>query len=149
MLWAQRVSSSVHSICTPTAVCGRLSAARAPAQRFLSCPAFYQGACTPGVQTSPFCGYRVVGRHRFGQLNMLRRGSSEQNADTSSQDFSETDCEDPAQAPYRVVNFYHLIDIQNPYQVSFLLAESIGISGFWHLNTPSCYVIDCLSFMNT
>ncbi|KAL3137311.1 hypothetical protein ABBQ32_006851 [Trebouxia sp. C0010 RCD-2024] len=116
MLWAQRVSSSVHLICTPTAVCGRFSAARFPPQRFLSCPAFRQGACTPAAQKGVFCGYRVVGGHRVGQLNMLR-GDSEQNSDNSAQDYSAADSEDPDQASYRVVNFYHLIDIQNPYQV--------------------------------
>lgn len=56
---------------------------------------------------------------------MSMRANAEQNAGAVSQDCNVADTDNPAQAPYRVVNFYHLVDIQNPFQVS-----RISTSGF-------------------
>ena len=113
MLWAQRVKFSLHSICTPTAI----RAARLLPLRSSSCFAHHPRACTPVVLTGLTCRDIAVGRHRFGQLSMVRRAKNEQNAEAASKDYNAIDSENPTQALYRVVNFYHLVDIQNPYQV--------------------------------
>lgn len=58
-------------------------------------------------------------------MNTMRRANTEQNADAVGQDYNAVDAVNLAEAPYRVVNFYHLIDIQNPFQVGY-----ISTSGF-------------------
>lgn len=113
MLWAQRVKFSLHSVCAPTAI----RAARLLPLRSSSCFASHSGACKPLVGTGLACRDIAVGGQRFGQLSMVRRAKSEQNADALSKDCNTTDPGNSAQALYRVVNFYHLVDIQNPYQV--------------------------------
>ena len=121
MLWAQRVKISLHSICSPTVI----RAARWLPLRSSSCLTPYPGACTPAVRTGLSCRDIAVGRHRFGQLSMVRRATSEQKADGSSKDYNATDTENSAETPYRVVNFYHLVDIKNPYQVRCVSCLSI------------------------
>ena len=113
MLWAQRVKFSLHSICAPTAI----RAARLLRPRFSSCFAPYPGICSPALLTGLPCRNIALGRHRFGQLSMVRRAKSEQNTDALSKDYNAIDSESSTQPPYRVVNFYHLVDIKNPYQV--------------------------------
>lgn len=83
----------------------------------------------PAVQTGISCGDTIVGRHRFGQLKMVRRAQSEQIAEAVDQDCAATVFGNSAQAPYRVVNFYHLIDIKNPYQVSITRFSANLVSG--------------------
>ena len=120
MLWAQRIHLSVHSICAPTAVCGRLRVARSLPPRSSFCFASYKSACTPVTQKGLLCGNVSANRHSAGQMSM--RANAKQNAGAVGQDSSPTDAEKPALAPYRVVNFYHLVDIHNPFQVSYLVS---------------------------
>ena len=142
MLWAQRVTTSVQSICAPTAFCGKVRAARSLRQRSPSCSGLSQGACPSALHLGLSYRDTTLAPHRNGDglLNMVRPANSDQDADSLGQDhFNTTDPVDPAQAPYRVVNFYHLVDIQNPYQVSYI-SRCLSTS----VVCPFCTIRKCL-----
>ena len=120
MLWTQRVRLSVHSICAPTAICGGLRAARSLSPQSSSCVVSCTSACKPARPTGLLCRGIAPERHSFGQVRMVRPANTEQNADAVGQGYTAIDAVNSAEAPYRVVNFYHLIDIQNPFQVSYI-----------------------------
>ena len=140
MPWAQRVTASVNTICRPTNICS--AALRPPRSLFVS--TYAQHASISPTLTRLFRSGAPFLQHSFGAQRTLRQATSEMAehiansecmtscvSETTSSGDSSNSGEAPASAAYRVVNFYHLIDIPNPYQASQHLC-SAKLLQLWH-----------------
>ena len=140
MPWAQRVTLSVSTICRPSVCAAGLRPLRCS---FL--PAYAQHAgSSPALTRLSRSGTPFL-HHSFRQQRIVRQATSQLAEHIASPDYmtsfvpesaSSDDIsnsgEAPASAAYRVVNFYHLVDIPNPYQAS----QELGcaeLQRFWHV----------------
>ncbi len=130
MPWAQRAASALHRLNVTWTPCigGFRGIGVVPLHRRL--PSACQGARTPALPRRQSFVKQATGRYSLGRQPAPLRAasgdtaldlvgphtmSSSRGTDPDTQSLTDSTL-DPADTAYRVVNFYHLVDIPNPYQ---------------------------------
>ena len=138
MPWVQRATHSLHrfsAIWSPRSGCRQLTGI-AISQRPSSIPAYPHANRAFAALGSQLSYKLAVGRNALGRQNLSRRTptcsdlprAQTMTVDSIGQpDIHADSTANATDTPYSVVNFYHLVEIANPYQARQICLHFAGI----------------------